>query len=491
MPKIDYMLTAGDYKLLGPNQSHTFYELELTKEMISEGLPRELTPTLDLGKDNRQWSKQHLKALRLILCNIIHNLGKGNLDKGKFLYSRDKKTNIPKRFNPSEVGYSSILWVIDRLQDAKILDGTRHPPRKAGDVFDEDNPSKMSNFIATKQAIDFAISLGINHQTTTQQRKEYVRLREVNKDTLVEFEWDDWTERLERQMRVYNEYLNGKCIILSTVDYPTEGFSDFGHLGQRIHLHRSFRDYYSVPKYKKEIDRMIEILDGEWEDPYLPNPNFHFGGRSGGYWMGPPFKKQDRDFIIIDGMRMAHCDFPAFHIQLCYLNAELGWYQQETNDELVEEGRGEEDAYYIHNVPRDIVKQMVLIMFNCKGKRGASLAFNNWLNKRAKPEVVRAWEFCDKTNVELMDAILEKHYKIKDYFLKGMLAGQIIQCEEANFMHHLAFSFIGQYNFPVLTVFDELIVPEEEAPMVKEFMYTMSPNEYDDSHSWMRVIPHL
>ena len=25
------------------------------------------------------------------------------------------------------------------IKDAKILDGTRHPPRKAGDVFDEDN----------------------------------------------------------------------------------------------------------------------------------------------------------------------------------------------------------------------------------------------------------------------------------------------------------------------------------------------------------------
>ena len=44
MPTLDYFLTTN---------------IELTKDMISDGLPRELTPTLDLGKDNRTWNQNN------------------------------------------------------------------------------------------------------------------------------------------------------------------------------------------------------------------------------------------------------------------------------------------------------------------------------------------------------------------------------------------------------------------------------------------------
>ena len=465
MPMLDYMIAS---------------EIELTKEMISDGLPRELTPTLDLGKDNRTWNKEQLKALKLILCNIIINLSKGNIDGGKFLYSRDKR-QIPKRFNPNEVKYSSVLAVIDKLQDAKILGGKKHPPRKKGDVFDKDNPSKMSNFIATKQAIDFAISLGIDHLTIKPLNKDHVRLRELGKNPPpVEFEWDDWTKHIELLMARYNHYINKHCIILSTVNYESEGFSDFGHMGQEIHLHRNFRNYTSEEKFRNVIDEFWIEMD---------NPNFQFGGRSGGYWQHR--KQKDREWIIVDGMKMKHCDYPAFHLQLCYLSDGLGWYQQETHDELKQEGREEEDAYYIHNVPRDLVKQMVLLMFNCKGRKGTSLAWSNWLRDKAKPELVRAFEFCGLTALEIMKAIEKRHSRIKHYFYKGKLAGQVIQWEEANFIHHIAMSFIEQHDFIVLTVFDELIVPEEHYPMVKEFMYTMAGCEICKKYSLMSQIKNL
>ncbi len=76
MPTLDYFLTTN---------------IELTKDMISDGLPRELTPTLDLGKDNRTWNQKQLAALKLILCNIVDNPHK---DVGIWLYSRDKTKNI-------------------------------------------------------------------------------------------------------------------------------------------------------------------------------------------------------------------------------------------------------------------------------------------------------------------------------------------------------------------------------------------------------------
>ena len=56
MPEIDYHLTTL---------------VEITKEDISNGTPRALSRNLELGKDNRTWSKKQLKALTLILCNIV------------------------------------------------------------------------------------------------------------------------------------------------------------------------------------------------------------------------------------------------------------------------------------------------------------------------------------------------------------------------------------------------------------------------------------
>ena len=56
MPYIDYILGT---------------DIVLTKEDISNGFPRELTPKLELGKDNRTWNKEQLKALTLILCNLV------------------------------------------------------------------------------------------------------------------------------------------------------------------------------------------------------------------------------------------------------------------------------------------------------------------------------------------------------------------------------------------------------------------------------------
>ena len=89
MPLIDYHLTTT---------------IELTKEDISSGSVRALSKNLELGKDNRTWNKQQLKALTLILCNLVKSF---NEDGGVFLYSRDKKT-VDKKFNPLGIGFHQI-----------------------------------------------------------------------------------------------------------------------------------------------------------------------------------------------------------------------------------------------------------------------------------------------------------------------------------------------------------------------------------------------
>ena len=137
MPYIDYFLTS---------------DTELTKDKLSESeLTRSLTTKLDLGSDNRTWNQEHLKALKLILCNILTYLHE---DKGVFLYSRKKK-QIAHRFNPNDIKYSSLFFVIDKLVEAEILEGEIAPPRTKGK-----NPKKLSEFTVTQQVVDLAISLG-------------------------------------------------------------------------------------------------------------------------------------------------------------------------------------------------------------------------------------------------------------------------------------------------------------------------------------------
>ena len=80
---------------------------------------------------------------------------------------------------------------------------------------------------------------------------------------------------------------------------------------------------------------------------------------------------------------------------------------------------------------------------------------------------------------------------IKDYFLKGKLAGGIIQFEEANLMFNIADQFIREHDITTLTVHDELIVQEKYHPMVKEFMYSSGSSEICSKFSLMHKIKHM
>ena len=63
---------------------------------------------------------------------------------------------------------------------------------------------------------------------------------------------------------------------------------------------------------------------------------------------------------------------------------------------------------------------------------------------------------------------------------------------EANVMHHLADYWQRTFDLPVLTVYDEFIVPEELHEMIKEQMFTTSTDyEVCDHYSLMSQIKNL
>ena len=75
MPYIDFSLTTDQ---------------EITKESLRETVPRSLlSPDLKLGKDHRTWNKKQLRALKVVLCNIIRY---GENRSCTLLYSRKKES---------------------------------------------------------------------------------------------------------------------------------------------------------------------------------------------------------------------------------------------------------------------------------------------------------------------------------------------------------------------------------------------------------------
>lgn len=485
MPQIDYFLTT---------------DIELSKEDIANGYPRELSPKLDLGSDNRQWNKQQLRTLTLILCNLVKTHKE---DEGIYLYSRDKTKNISKQFNPTDIGYSSLIWVIEKLDQAGLILDIPAPPRSKGY-----NPKTTSEFHVLKGALKFAYALGINNKTVKTNDKFHVRLRDhKNKDHLLEFKHNQYTEHTEMLIASYNHYLNQQSIMLKTEDEG--GIVEYGTKlgGEQIHLYRNYKNWSENNKVEKDFERL-----------YNPIGDFAFGGRSGGYWQ--QVWKQDRPTILINGNKTGKADFPASHLNLLYKHKTNSWYQTETYKELLAEGRDDEDAYTVSpNIDRGLTKQMVQFMLNVRGRNSVSREFNSWaLRKnykdvfiRPRPKSLLAQQkkkVLDEDNVaskelsakfikcgyepkEIMEMLEKKHEPIKDFFYKGKLAGQVIQWVEANLIFHIAYEFMTAHDIPVLTVHDELIAEEKHIPMIKEFMYSSGHCDSCDEYSLMNQIETL
>jgi len=464
MPLIDYHLTTS---------------IELTKHDISNGAVRNLSKKLDLGKDNRTWNRQHLQALTLILCNLVKSF---NEDGGVFLYSR-KKIGIDKKFNPLGIGYKTIFFVIDRLIDAGLLTGDIAPPRTIGN-----NPKLLSTFVATPRVLKFAYELGINSKNVEVIDSPHVRLRD-NMRRLQTYKTNAYTKYLEDLMSSYCNHLNRQSIMIKNSDGTGEGIIEYGDKlgGQRVHLHRNFKTWTADEKLLPQINNL---------NIKIPNQNFNLGGRSGGYWHSST--KENRPTILINGNKTLTADYPCSHINLCYKHETSNWYQEETFQELKEQGRELEDAYIISGVHRDITKLMVQLMFNIKGKSQVSKKFNDWVLGRNENEKDNATKQQRQyqtrhnfTNLELMQMIENKHAKIKDYFYKGKIAGQIIQWEEANLIFNCAEEFCRVHGITTLTIHDEFIVEEEHQPMIKDFMYSSGYNKICSKHSLMDRIKYM
>ena len=137
-------------------------------------------------------------------------------------------------------------------------------------------------------------------------------------------------------------------------------------------------------------------------------------------------------------------------------------------------------------------------MINIRGKSSVSKKFNDWIYARNDNEKDNSTKQQQQyhlrhnfSNLQLMEMIENKHAKIKDYFYKGVIAGQIIQWEEANLVINCAEEFCRVHNITTLTVHDEFIVEEKHQPMIKEFMYSSGYSPICSKYSLMDRIKHM
>lgn len=480
-----------------PYIDHFLYtDVPVTKPTLLKASESIEEPHLPIEEDGRAWNKRRLEAIKLVLVNAVLNQHK---DEGVFLYSR-MNVSIPHQFNPVGVKHGAIKSAVDSLDSYGFIKHTKGQRKELHVKGVEENEEgrryhPLSRFTLTPKLLQLAQNLGITKDTIKEHKRFHVRLRPEKRPDLVPFVHNDYTSHIELLMARYCYELNEYHIALPSNDSTSEDnlvYLNYGKDQEPIHLFRNYRTYtkkmgdevvtsfaFSVLNdVEKEYKHNSYIFDKDF------NKNFHFAGRSGGYWIG--IKRELRPYIKIDGKPIDKADFPCSHINICYKFETGEWLQKETNSQLIADGRETEDAYYIPNVERDIVKQMVTTMFNVKQKNKASGSFNKWIKgehedetKNATPEEIELYEKSLKaTGISekdfqkwLIKQILLKHKRIKDYFLKGKLAGQVIQWTEANLIHHLAVYFMVTHGFPVLTVHDELIVPSDQKPMVAEQMF--------------------
>jgi|TARA_B100001079_G_C16377185_1_gene500275 hypothetical protein len=435
MPNIDYFLTT-DNKI-------TAVDLIL-KAKIKVG-------------NKGSWRKDRLNALQLLLCNFVYH---GHKENGIFHYDYSHRTVTP-RYNPSAVGYRSLHWCIETLHEVDLIERVKAPPR----IKDVPAPKLTSFFAVTPEAITFANVLGITQESVKELKRFHVvykRLKPHN--DYLEYPDTAYTMHIEMLMAAYCHQLNELTI---EYDDSKKGHVVWGKNGEPIHLYRNYRAWTMSKGFHWVEDHM-----------FLLDDCCSLGsGRSGGYWQNV-WKEDRKPTLTINKKKTVEVDMPCSHTNLIYRYHTGRWYQRETNKELIEDGRATEDAYYVTGVHRDISKHVMQLVINCASKNGASQAFGKWIrqenddeDKNATDEQVRLFEQSNLTVLEIINALLMRHRTIKDYLLKGRVAGQIIQWTEANFMFDLANYFSNIY-CPTLTVHDSFIVEEEYGDMIQEFMFS-------------------
>ena len=146
------------------------------------------------------------------------------------------------------------------------------------------------------------------------------------------------------------------------------------------------------------------------------------------------------------------------------------------------------DPYYIEindlEIPRHIVKKTLNIMFNTDSKKTAAGALDNYYlpnhfnDNRSKDELQKSKHYIAVKGfirpLDIINAIIDKHQTVKEYFLRGKRFGDRITCYESDRVLEIIRRFTDR-NIPILTVYDSFIVQEKYQENLERLMEKLNP----------------
>lgn len=390
---------------------------ELQKDKVVEA-------GLKFDKDfSNKWTKAQLKVLDNVLSNIA-NAGTNN----SILYYERNQKNEPTRYNPMNLGHKVMVGeegVLSKLTKAKLI------TRAVGDNpffsgFEDGQVAHKSEFRwYDGKAVEFAKLLGITSKTVERHKgTHHIILKVAEGQKQIDYKDTTLTQHMENVMQEYNNFLN---------EYSIKDI----HSGvmQNIHLRRTFRDY-----------------DGSGQ--------LKFGGRSGGHWH--EWAKIRRKNMTINGKAVARepLDFPSSIMNLLYA------YKNKTKLEQI-------DRYTLEGFDgetyRKLIKQLTVMMFNTRNSKHCARAFTYWLGGTSEHLHKRQQEETAFFPIYKMQKLIrEKHKELGNVFYQPNI-GHNLAFLESSHIHEVALQCCRQ-GVPAITVFDEIIVIEEDRDIAKMIM---------------------
>ena len=369
--------------------------------------------------------KEQTKALKLLLCNLcIH-------PNQSIRVSRRREGITSKRGNPLSVGSRSIISSLDALNAHGFI------TQDIGCKLE----NKQTTIITTPKLIKWLHNNSWTEDDIEVFDGQFIKLRlNDGKKSPVDYDDTDYSKWLSGKLEDYSNLLNSSSLHLMDEDDNLK------------------KEYKNLTMARAFIKHKKHPINGE----------FLFGGRMAPPWVN--LSQEARKRIIINGEPTVEIDRPASHINAMY--------------EVVT-GKPYQDGYpyelFINDslVPKHIVKNLASFMQGSKSPLGTAISVgNHYKREAAKPGAAakgtlqhEEWLTYKKkvSTSTIISKFLNKHYLVKDYYMRGKQYGDMIQCWESDIVFEVVVELVKR-RIPVLTVYDSFIIQLRYSRLLKGLM---------------------
>ena len=198
------------------------------------------------------------------------------------------------------------------------------------------------------------------------------------------------------------------------------------------------------------------------------NGEFLFGGRMAPPWVN--LSKEQRKRIFINGEATVEIDRPASHVNAMY---------EVITGQPYLDGYPYDLSINGSLVPKHIVKNLSSFMQGSISPLATAISLgNHYKREAAKPGAAakdmlqyKEWlSYKKKVGTStIISKFLDKHYQVKDYYMRGKQYGDKIQCWESDIVFEVVIELV-KLRIPVLTVYDSFIIQQQYAELLKKLM---------------------